>query len=1061
MLSIGLLRGGQDIGGYYAADDYYSADASTIEREGQEPAREASPVGGEAAGEATPEGGSGGRRRNGNSAPGAGGSEASGNSTRDRGDGDERPTAPALAEGGGGEGRDVPAPERGKGQWFGRGAEALELRGAVDPKVLNAIIGGELPNGVTLGTRPDKGSGAREHTGGWDLTFSAPKSVSVLAEITGSRELFKAHNDAVKEAVTWLEDEAATIRRSGILGRKTEQTGNLVVALFQHDTSREQDPQLHTHALVMNATQREDGKWRSLHSRPLFEHKMAAGNVYRAALALALQKAGFEIERTHSDGRFEITSVPREVAEHFSKRRVAIDQKLEAWGQDGAEMSAKAAIMTRAHKRRADLPTLRGEWTAAAQALGFDAEQTLREGLADAREVRPVSPKEGLVFLREAIDRLSEREAAFTHADLVGATLAAGMGRLDVAAAQAIAREATRTQGLDLYQARIGERRAWTTPKAAEQERRIEQQVQNGKGAVDAIASARSVTRELADSELNQGQRDAVKLLVSSSDQFVAVVGRPGTGKTTMVRTVKALLDREGYRAVGMAPNGAAAKELEAGGGLIGARTVASQIARIGRTVSGLRHLDPEARESALEGFRKEVWIVDESSQLNNADMRKLVGFASLTGARMAFIGDPAQLEAINAGRPFDRLVKSGIRHVEMTQIHRQRNVSDREIVQTAIERDIAKAMQMLDPNIREIGNGLREAEIVRQWWESPYRDQTLMVSMRNAVKTDLNDRARDYLRAAGHLGHEEPAKQLFPVFGARTDRQFAASYRAGDVLRFGRNFKALGIEAGSYWHVVAADEKVSANRLTIADGESRVLTFDARDAKNALRQTEHFRPRDTTLAVHDKLVWNRPDREKGLVNGDVLTVESVKEGTVVARAADGRHVAFSPGAARGERADQHWEHFYATSLYKSQGKTAERVLVDAPTRDAHLMNHHAFLVGVSRHREDVRFFTDDKEQLTQRIIHNPGDKTSAREGLQEEGTDRLRHTLSLISKAFSARRPGESPGDQTIRQEPTLVPDPESIKRDRDRLPTHVTSLMEQAAERAPGRDIERSIGL
>lgn len=1062
MLSIGLLRGGADIGRYYAADDYYSADAAEIEAaqemtRGDEPTVDG-PIPGPEAGtnwRGNGEGGKGGADGDGERKPGD-----REQPTQAAGPSVERPApgSGASREGVEGAGDAAPVgPTRGKGQWFGRGAEALELRGAVDSAVLNAIIRGELPNGVTLGTRPDRDGGPRQHTGGWDLTFSAPKSVSVLAEITGSRELFKAHNDAVKEAVKWLEEEAATIRRPGWLGRKTEQTGNLVVALFQHDTSREQDPQLHTHALVMNATQRDDGRWRSLHSRPLFEHKMAAGNVYRAALAIALQQAGFEVERTHADGRFEITAVPSAVIEAFSKRRAAIDRKLEAWGQGSAQMSAKAALMTRARKQKADLATLRAEWAAQAQAMGFDAQRTLREGLDRPRERPVIGNEEGLRFLRQAVDRLAEREAAFTHADLVGATLAAGMGRLDVAAAQAAAREATRTKGLDLYEARIGERKAWTTPSAAGQERRISEDVRNGKGAVDAILGGKAIGKVLENTDLNEGQRDAVRLILSSRDQFVAVVGRPGTGKTTMLRTVKSSLEREGYRAVGMAPNGAAAKELEAGGGLYGARTVASQIARIGRVVAGLRSLDEGERERIREGFRREVWIVDESSQLNNADMRKLVRFACLTGARMAFIGDPAQLEAINAGRPFDRLVKSGIRHVEMTEIHRQRSGADREIVQTVIDRDIAQAMQLLDPHVHELGDGAREAEIVRRWWASPNRDETLMVSMRNTVKTDLNDRAREYLRDAGLLGREEAAKQLFPVFGSKADRQFSAAYQAGDVLRFGRNFKALGVEGGSYWHVLAVEGKDSINRLTIADGGSRVLTFDARDAKNGLRQAEHFRPRDTTLAVHDRIVWNRPDREKGLVNGDVLTVESIEEGRVIARAGDGRRVTFSPGA---ERADQHWEHFYATSLYKSQGRTAQHVLVDAPTRDAHLINHHALLVGVSRHREDVQFFTDDKETLAKRIIHNPGDKMSAREGLEEARLDGLRRGLDVIARAFGRRAPTPSrPGIGGMESDPAT--DADAIRRDRKDLPVHVKALLEGARAQEPGTEIDRGIGL
>lgn len=1085
MLSIGLLKGGSDVASYYAADDYYSADATEIERD-PELDLSADSLGAEGLGAG--DGGAGSSRAGGGAGARSEGAErgeeraegdardASGDSREqaERGErdgsegastrpdsatpGNDSQRGPGKAEAG------ISAvPERGTGQWYGRGAEALGLEGPVEKPVLNAIIRGELPNGETLGTRPDKSTGERQHTGGWDLTFSAPKSLSVLAEITGNRELFKAHNDAVKEAVTWLEDEAATIRRTGWLGQKTEQTGNLVVALYQHDTSRAQDPQLHTHALVLNATQRDDGQWRSLHSHPLFEHKMAAGNVYRAALALTLQKTGFQIEQTHADGRFEIVGVPVEVLETFSKRRADIDAKLAEWNQEGPEMSAKAALKTRTHKQPVNMAERRETWTAEAAALGFDVSRALRSGMRGDDQTQAPTEAEKLAILRDAIDRLSEREATFTNADLIGATLAAGMGKLNVAAAKAIAAQATQSKSADLYEARIGERKAWTTPKAAQDEQRIEDLMRRGRGSTDVILSKRGVDKALKTSTLNEGQRDAVKLIISSKDQFVAVIGRPGTGKTTMVGAVKEILDREGYQTVGMAPNGAAAKELAHGGRLGTARTVASQIARVGRQVSKLKDMAPADRDALMDGFKKEVWIVDESSQLANAEMRKLVQLASFTGAKVALIGDPAQLEAINAGRPFDRLVKMGIRQVEMTDIFRQREAEDRTLVQTAIDRNIAKAMTLLDPKIRELG-GDREDELVRQWWTSENRDQTLMVSMRNEVKTRLNDRARDYLRDAGEIGEEVNAKQLFPVFGQRADRQHAASYKPGDVLRFGMDSAKLQIEGDTYWHVVQVDGKTSVNKLTISDGE-RFMTFDARDAKAALRHAEHFRPRTTTLAVNDRIVWNRPDRDKGLVNGDVLTVEKVSERGVSARASDGRTIEFDPSPiSKGDSTpqDQHWEHYYATSLYKSQGKTADRVLVDAPVQDAHLMNHHAFLVALSRHRDSVTFFADDKAALAKRIIHNPGDKTSAIESLGEERTHRLRSTIELISRAFGASKPAEPSAVESIMDS---VRQSSEMARDRERLPPHITAMMTPKSPgpdlEPPTRDPERSMGL
>ena len=948
---------------------------------------------------------------------------------------------------------------RGKGQWTGRGAASLGLSGSVDSGTLNDLIRGRLPNGSELGTRR-QADGSREHTGGWDLTFSAPKSVSVVAEISGDRALFRAHNDAVKEAVRWLEDEAAALRRNGWLGSKLEQTGNLVVALFQHDTSREQDPQLHTHALVLNATQRADGAWRSLFSLPLYEHQLAAGNVYRAALAMSLQRMGFEVERTHADGRFEVVGVPEEALQGFSTRRAQIEEKLAGWRAEGAEASERAALMTRSRKRDADLPTLRTRWNERARAMGFDVTAMLAQTRSQTPQIHAPATREEDQFLRAAVARLGEREAAFTHADLIAATLSEGMGRIDVASPNRIIERNARSQGLDLYEARIGERKAWTTPVAHEQERRVEKQMEAGQGAVKPAMSKGQVRAELKDTFLNDSQKAAVELVVSSPDQFVAIVGRPGTGKTTLINEAGELFRKQGFTLVGMAPNGAAAKELEGVGGLPKSRTIASQLARMGTRIGELRGMERAERAAALEGFRKEVWIVDEASQINNRDMRRLVYFAGLTGARVAFIGDPAQLGAINAGKPFERLIESGIRHVVMNQILRQEREQDRDMVRSAIDRDIAGAMNMLkDCTWTFADEKVRHQAMIREWSED--HEHRMLVTLRNSAKAQLNDLARDWLRQNRLLGKEHHVEQLVPVFGFKADRQRAAHYEVGDVVRFGHTYRRLDFKRDTYWSVTEVEKKDSINRLTLSNGQ-QTRTFNPREERNAMRHAEHFRPRKTTLAVNDRIVWNRPDPAKKLVNGDVLTVQHITKGQAIARTAAGTRVMID---CRAKEADQHWDHAYVTTLYKSQGKTADGVLVDAPLRDSALMDHHAFLVGVSRHRQQVRLYTDDPEILAERIIRNVGDKTSAVESRGAKQIDGLRTSLELVAQVF-----GQEP-EQVTEMAPKVVPERkrEPLEPDPRKMLTpdpaqrvpRVEIAPEPAREMEQEREVERSRGI
>ena len=243
--------------------------------------------------------------------------------------------------------------------WAGKGAAALGLSGGVHREQFMELLEGKV-DGQELGKwvrNEETGQKEREHRPGIDLTFSAPKSVSLLAEIAGNEEVSKAHDVAVERAIAYLERVAAQARTTvdGVTSR--EDTGNLVVAKFRHDTSRELDPQTHTHAVVFNLTKRSDGQWRSLSNEELLGHIKDAGAYYRTELAGQLSALGYEIERTHADGRFEVKGFTKEQLEHFSQRSGQIEQALSERGKNRqtatTEEKQMAALDTRQEIGRA------------------------------------------------------------------------------------------------------------------------------------------------------------------------------------------------------------------------------------------------------------------------------------------------------------------------------------------------------------------------------------------------------------------------------------------------------------------------------------------------------------------------------------------------------------------------------------------------------------------------------------------------------------------------------------------------------------------------------------
>ena len=263
--------------------------------------------------------------------------------------------------------------------WAGKGADALGLKGPVDPDVFRAVLEGKVPDGSgrELGRRDRDGK--LLHRPGRDVTLSAPKSVSLVGLVGGDVRVVDVHDRAVEATLVWIEGNAAETRvKDPATGRMAREGGQkMVAATFRHDTSRNLDPQLHTHAVIANMVQGEDGKWRSMANEKLYESKMLIGAIYRSELARGLSRLGYGIEKTHADGRFEIAGVSREAIDAFSTRRAEIEAGMAKRGMgspsDNPRLAERAALVSRAAKRDIDRDELTGVWQRQAADLGFDA----------------------------------------------------------------------------------------------------------------------------------------------------------------------------------------------------------------------------------------------------------------------------------------------------------------------------------------------------------------------------------------------------------------------------------------------------------------------------------------------------------------------------------------------------------------------------------------------------------------------------------------------------------------------------------------------------------------
>ena len=463
-------------------------------------------------------------------------------------------------------------------EWHGAGADVLGLSGEVERDQFREMLDGKMPDGQQLGTVRD---GEVQHRPGWDVTMSAPKSVSIMAEVAGDRRLVGAHDRAVKSALAFAERHTAAtrIRDGGAVERV--QTWNLAIASFRHDTSRAQDPQLHTHNVIMNATRDADGNWRSLEPRALYQLQKAIGAVYRQELAVNVRELGYEIV-VGKDSQFEIKGVSPQAIKAFSERAAQVEARLAERGQTRETASAAekqiAALDTRTVKKEVNRAGLIKDWRETADSAGFDQAARLAlvakaEQTAAQAEHSPMLTVRGEITAHQAVafaaEKLGERQSVFSAAELEKEAGRFGLGTVTQTQIGAAMNRATKDGALatrTFMDKRGADFAGFTTASNIDNEQRLLRAEANGRGSVAAIQTpmqaAKTVARAALASEhpWTPDQQHAAKALLTSQNRMTAVQGYAGTAKTTTVlATVAREAQSQGYTMTALAPTASAA----------------------------------------------------------------------------------------------------------------------------------------------------------------------------------------------------------------------------------------------------------------------------------------------------------------------------------------------------------------------------------------------------------------------------------------------------------------------------------------------------------------------
>ncbi|WP_411340288.1 MobF family relaxase [Sphingopyxis sp. J-6] len=888
-------------------------------------------------------------------------------------------------------------------EWHGKGAEGLGLSGDVDRNQFRELLDGKVAD-QQLGTVRD---GQLEHRPGWDVTLSAPKSVSIVAEVAGDRRLIEAHGQAVKTALAHVEVHMAAtrVRHGGSVTR--EATGNLIVASFQHGTSRAQDPQLHTHNVIMNATQGGDGSWRSLEPRAIYQLQKQIGAIYRQELALKVRELGYEIA-PGKESMFEIKGVSADVMAAFSTRSAEIEAALGERGTTREEASAAekqmAALDTRQAKVAADHGALVADWRATADGAGFDAKARLalvRE--AEARAATGIHLPDLSIADRavaHAADKLGERQSVFSVAALHEEAGRVGLGKAGYAEIGEAIGRATR-EG-ELVDRTFVDRRGaafagFTTRQNIAAEKTLLRTETHGRGALAPIASplaaAKAVAGAAAQAERsgfgwNADQKAATEQLLTSRNRVTAVQGYAGTAKTT---TVLATFAREaearGVSVVALAPTASAAMTL---GEALGTR---------GDTVA--RHLlAPEGTASGPPV----AWIVDEASLLSARDTARLFDLAEQQDARIILVGDVKQLGSVEAGAAFAQLQSAGMETAKLGEIVRQSNAATKEAVLASIEGDAKKALAALDRGggqiVEHADRAGRFAAIAERYagFDKATRARTLVIEPSREGRDALTADIRAALARSGALsGPAVVVDSLVNKGLTRAEARDPLSYDRGDVVRFTSDYPDKGVARGEAYRIEAVDPAKAAIALKSEDGRE----VDWRLRQWGAGKVQVFAPQNMELKTGDSIRFTRNDREAGRINGARGEVTGIDEQarTATVLGARGQTQTLDLDTAR----DRHIAHAYVDTAFAAQGRTADYVIIHADSKATNLVDQKSFYVGISRAKESATIVTDNRAKLVSAINERAGAVQTAIAQAAMPAADVHKAAGSALSKNLAA----------------------------------------------------------
>jgi len=924
------------------------------------------------------------------------------------------------------------------GQWFGEGAKELGLSGDTNEREfvnlcrnLHPQSGEQLtPRLNSKRVRVDKAGNSHESANRrvfYDFTLSPPKSVSIAAMVGNDKRIIEAHDEAVQVAMRQLQTYAATrVRTQGQYAHRN--TGNVVGAIFRHDTSRALDPHLHSHCILFNATHNAaEGRWKALEACEMVTAQKFVRNVYYHEMVRSLQRFGYGVEN-NVRGDFEIAGVSQELIDRFSKRHAEIDQKTKELLErepDKAGQNIKAIRANIAHKERArkikdvGIVKLQSMWNKQLSWKEWWQISRLDKGQSQ-KVTSPISPLDAIQWAEQ---HLFERRSVVHEHEIWCHALEHLRGQnVSLTEIQGVTKKRDYIR-VEQFQGKV------TTRDVLKRELNIVNLAQHQKGQYQPLAFNYRKTNHSLDYE----QEQAVKHILTSRDFVTLFRGGAGTGKSYTLKEVKAGLVKS-HRAVHvLAPQRQQVADLERDG-FTGAETVSAFL----------------AHRSMRRGA---VALVDEAGQIGGQQMLELLSYVEANQGRLILSGDTRQHGAVEASDALRAIEKySGLGYAELTNIRRQnpaaaKNQAERHwlkqyrlAVDEARRGKLGSSFDRLDNQDAIVACTLadQQSKLTEQFLELFKNQQsTVVVSQSWNEIHKVNESVRLGLKAQKLIGESETAVTALErqdlTDAQKRDKRF---YPPDAVLVFNR--PTAGFKSGSAGKLRGMTDK---HLLIEADNRIRPVPFKELDKITVCQ------PKELSLSTGDRLQLKANSKAtdgRKLANGELVTVKQIH--------ADGR-IALDDGRVL-SKDYRLFVRGYAVTSYAAQGKTVDYVLFsDSAVKAA--TNEQQWYVTISRGRKGVKIFTVDKIQLRQNIAHS-GHRTLALDmqpsAFQKLATAWGRDVAFVLnvqaSQRASAKRAAEIAQHEKLEREAEALRQAEAAKQSQAVKPTESVKPTEKPAE-------------